>query len=102
VRVDREPSERLVAEIEGRPLFVGDDLALIADLASLTAHAIDRESMLIGVGEARREAEESRSIRASEARFRALLEADPNAILALDENNKVTWATRQAGELFGS
>jgi PAS domain S-box-containing protein len=102
VRVDREPSERLVAEIEGRPLFVGDDLALIADLASLTAHAIDRESMLIGVGEARREAEESRSIRASEARFRALLEADPNAILALDENSKVTWATRQAGELFGS
>jgi PAS domain S-box-containing protein len=102
VRIDREASERLVAEIEGRPLFVGDDLALIADLASLTAHAIDRESMLIGVGEARREAEESRSIRASEARFRALLEADPNAILALDENLKVTWATRQAGELFGS
>ena len=58
--------------------------------------------MLIGLGEARREAEESRSIRASEARFRALLEADPNAILALDENSKVTWATRHAGELFGA
>jgi PAS domain S-box-containing protein len=101
VRPDRDASERLVAEIEGRPLFVGDDLALIADLASLTAQAIDREGMLIGLGEARREAEESRSIRSSEARFRALLEADPNAILALDEDSNVTWATRQAGELFG-
>jgi PAS domain S-box-containing protein len=101
VRPDREASERLVAEIEGRPLFVSDDLALIADLASLTAQAIDREGMLIGLGEARREAEESRSIRSSEARFRALLEADPNAILALDEDSNVTWATRQAGELFG-
>ncbi|MEA2673541.1 MAG: hypothetical protein QOI92_733, partial [Chloroflexota bacterium] len=101
VRPGREASERLVAEIEGRPLFVSDDLALIADLASLTAQAIDREGMLIGLGEARREAEESRSIRSSEARFRALLEADPNAILALDEDSNVTWATRQAGELFG-
>jgi PAS domain S-box-containing protein len=101
VRPDRDVSERLFAEIEGRPLFVGDDLALLADLASLTAHAIDREEMLIGLGEARREAEESRTIRASEARFRALLEADPNPILALDEDTRVTWATRQAGELFG-
>lgn len=101
LRPDREDSERLVAEIEGRPLFVSDDLALLADLATLTAHAIDREEMLIGLGEARREAEESRTLRASEARFRALLEADPNAILALDEESRVTWATRQAGDLFG-
>jgi PAS domain S-box-containing protein len=95
-------SERLVADIEGRPLFVGDDINLLADLGSLTAHAVEREQMLIGLGEARREAEESRNIRASEARFRALLEADPNAILALDEESKVTWATRLAGELFGA
>ncbi len=102
VRPGLEESERLVAEIEGRPLFVGDDLALLSDLTGLTAHAIDREEMLIGLGEARREAEESRTARASEARFRALLEADPNAILALDEESRVTWATRLAGELFGS
>ena len=102
IRPGSEHSEHLVADIEGRPLFVGDDLALLADLASLTAHAIDREEMLIGLGEARREAEESRTIRASEARFRALLEADPNAILALDEESRVSWATRQAGELFGA
>jgi PAS domain S-box-containing protein len=102
VRPGDPTSEHLVAEIEGRPLFVSDDLALLADLSQLTAQAIDREEMLIGLGEARREAEESRTVKASEARFRALLEADPNAILALDEESRVTWATRQAGELFGS
>ena len=101
VRPGDETSELLVAEVEGRALFVEDDLALIRDLAALTAHAIDREEMLIGLGEARREAEESRTVRASEARFRALLEADPNSILALDEDSRVSWATRQAGALFG-
>ena len=101
VRPGEAATEHLVADIEGRPLFIGDDLALLADLASLTGHAIDREEMLIGLGEARREAEESRVARASEARFRALLDADPNPILALDAESRVTWATRQAGELFG-
>lgn len=101
VRPGNYASEILIAEVEGRPLFVEDDLALIRDLAALTAHAIDREVMLIGLGETRREVEESRTARASEARFRALLEADPNAILALDEESRVSWATRQAGELFG-
>jgi PAS domain S-box-containing protein len=101
IRPGMEDTERLVADVEGRPLFVNDDLALLGDLCSLTAHAVDREEMLIGVGEARREAEESRAIRANEARFRALLEADPNAILALDEESRITWATRLAGELFG-
>ena len=102
IRPDRPAGERLIADVEGRPLFVDDDLALLADLCSLTAQAIDREEMLISLGEARREAEESRSIRANEARFRALLEADPNAILALDEDSRITWATRQAGELFAA
>ncbi len=101
IRPGSELTEWLVADVEGRQLFVDDDVALIGDLASLTAHAIDREEMLIGLGEARREAEESRTVRASEARFRALLEADPNAILALDDESRVTWATRQAGILFG-
>jgi PAS domain S-box-containing protein len=101
VRPHRPHGEHLIAEIEGRPLFVGDDLALLADLCSLTAQAIDREETLISLGEARREAEESRTVKASEVRFRALLDADPNAILALDEESRVTWATRQAGELFG-
>ncbi|HJP89465.1 MAG TPA: ATP-binding protein [Candidatus Limnocylindrales bacterium] len=101
IRPGNEHSERLIAIVEGRHLFADDDLALIGELAGLTAHAIDREEMLIGLGQARREADESRTIRASEARFRALLDADPNAILALDEEGRVTWATRQAGALFG-
>jgi PAS domain S-box-containing protein len=101
VRPNTDMTELLVADAEGRQLFVDDDLALIGDLASLTAHAIDREEMLIGLGEARREAAEARGARASEARFRALLDADPNAILALDADSRVSWATRQAGVLFG-
>jgi PAS domain S-box-containing protein len=102
IRPGDPATERLIAEVEGRPLFVDDDLNLLLELCSLTSHAIEREEMLIGLGEARREAEESRSIRASEARFRALLDADPNAILALDEDSRITWATRIAGELFGA
>src|SRR6185503_2580140 len=102
IRPHRAHGEHLVAEIEGRPLFVSDDLAVLADLCALTAQAIDREETLISLGEARREAEESRAVRASEARFRALLDADPNAILALDEESRISWATRQAGELFGA
>jgi PAS domain S-box-containing protein len=102
VRAAGGPSEQLLGEIEGRPLFVEDDIALLQLLGSLTARAVDREGALIGLGEAKRAIEESAVLRASEARFRALLDADPNAVLALDEEGKVTWATRQAGEMFGT
>jgi PAS domain S-box-containing protein len=102
VRAPGGPSEQLIAEIEGRPLFVEDDIALLQLLGSLTARAVDREGALIGLGEAKRAIEESTVLRASEARFRALLEADPNAVLALDDSGHVTWATLQAAELFGS
>jgi PAS domain S-box-containing protein len=102
VRGDGAVSEQLLAQVEGRPLFVEDDVALLQMLGSLTARAVDREHVLIGLGETKRALEESATIKASEARFRALLEAEPNAILALDENGRVTWATRQAGELFGA
>jgi PAS domain S-box-containing protein len=44
--------------------------------------------------------EESAALRASEARFRVFLEADPNAILAADEAGRVTWATRSSADLF--
>ena len=102
LRGDGAVSEQLVAQVEGRPLFVEDDVALLQMLGSLTARAVDREHVLIGLGETKRALEESATIKVSEARFRALLEAEPNAILALDENDRVTWATRQAGELFGA
>jgi PAS domain S-box-containing protein len=93
--------EHLVADIEGRALFAEDDVALLALLGSLTARAVDREESLITLGQARSALEESVAIKASESRFRALLEADPNAVLALNEHQSVVWATRQAGELFG-
>jgi PAS domain S-box-containing protein len=91
----------VVADIEGRALFAEDDVALLALLGSLTARAVDREESLITLGQARSALEESVAIKASESRFRALLEADPNAVLALNEHQSVVWATRQAGELFG-
>jgi PAS domain S-box-containing protein len=94
-------SEQLVALVEGRPLFVEDDVELLQMLGGLTARAVDREHVLIGLGETKRALEENATIKASEARFRALLDAEPNAILALDDRERVTWATRQAGELFG-
>jgi len=101
VRGSGAVSEQLVGQVEGRPLFVEDDVELLQMLGSLTARAVDREHVLIGLGETKRAVEESAAIKASEAHFRALLEAEPNAILALDEGDRVTWATRQAGELFG-
>jgi PAS domain S-box-containing protein len=93
--------EHLVGELEGRALFVEDDIALLSLLGALTARAVDREEALITLGQARSAIEESAAIKASEARFRALLDAEPNAILALDRQQAVVWATRQAGDLFG-
>jgi PAS domain S-box-containing protein len=101
IRSGNPAHEQLIAEIEGRALFVEDDVALISMLGSLTARTVDREEALITLGQARSAIEESAMIKASESRFRALLDADPNAVLALDEHERVVWATRQAGELFG-
>jgi PAS domain S-box-containing protein len=91
----------LIAEVDGRPLFVEDDLALLELLGSLTAQTVDRLDAFLRLEEAQRSLIEAAAVRASEARFRGLLDADPNAILALDTDGTVTWATRQAGELFG-
>ena len=93
--------EHLIADVEGRALFVEDDIAILTLLGSLTAKAVDREEALVTLGQARSAIEESTAIKASEARFRALLDADPNAIIALDQHGTVVWATRQAAELFG-
>ena len=101
-RVALATREHLVAEVEGRPLFVEDDVFLLSMLGNLTARAVDREEALITLGQARHAIAESAAIKASEGRFRALLEADPNAVLALDEHRSVVWATRQAAELFGA
>ena len=40
-------------------------------------------------------------MRASEARFRALLEAHPYAVLATDEDGRISWSTDSTAQLFG-
>jgi PAS domain S-box-containing protein len=62
------------------------------DLLSLYAAAVG--SLIV-----RKEAENT--LRASEARFRTLLEAAPLGILLLNEDGKIVSANRKAGELFG-
>ncbi|MEO7663973.1 MAG: ATP-binding protein, partial [Candidatus Limnocylindrales bacterium] len=94
-------SGMIIGEVEGRPLFVEDDLGLLAVLGGLTARTVERLDAFIRLEEAQRSLAETAAVRESEARFRALLDADPNAILALDAANRVTWATRQAADLFG-
>ncbi|HEX5589014.1 MAG TPA: ATP-binding protein [Candidatus Limnocylindrales bacterium] len=94
-------SGEIIADVDGRPLFVEDDIALLEQLGSLTAHTVERLDAFIRLEEAQRSLAEAAAVRASEARFRVLLDADPNAILALDTAGTVTWATRQAELLFG-
>jgi PAS domain S-box-containing protein len=82
------------AVLDGRPLFLEDDIALIELLGSLTALAVARE-------EAAGIEQEAAALRASEARFRALLDADPNAILSVGPDGTIRWCTASAAELFG-
>lgn len=91
----------LRAEIDGRPLFLEDDLSALSLLGSMTVRAVDREDAALRLAEARHELEAAEAIKASEARFRALLAAHPNAVLAIDDDGVVTWATGTTGELFG-
>jgi PAS domain S-box-containing protein len=82
------------AVLDGRPLFLEDDIALIKLLGSLTALAADRaEAAAIEL--------EAETLRASEARFRALLDAEPNAILSVTPDGTIRWCTASAAELFG-
>jgi PAS domain S-box-containing protein len=90
---DGRPVAVISAIIDGRPLFLEDDIALIELLGSLTAMAADRE-------EAAAIEREAEALRASEARFRALLEADPNAILSVAQGGTIRWCTASAAELF--
>jgi PAS domain S-box-containing protein len=95
------PGGHLVATIDGLPLFIEDDIAAVKLLGSMTIRAVEREEAVIHLAEARRELAAAAVVRASEARFRALLEADPNAVLAVDRNGIVSWATGPTGEVFG-
>ena len=41
-------------------------------------------------------------MRASEVRFRALLDAEPNAMISTDPHGVIQWCTRSADQMFGS
>ncbi|HEU0244642.1 MAG TPA: ATP-binding protein [Candidatus Limnocylindrales bacterium] len=92
----------LSADLGGRPLFIEDDVTLIALLGSLTALAVEREVAVATLTEAALALDEADAVRASEARFRSLLEAEPNAILSLDGQGVIRWGTRTAAEMFGT
>jgi PAS domain S-box-containing protein len=90
------------ADLGGRPLFLEDDVALIAILGSLTALAVEREVAVATLTEAALAFDEANAVRTSEARFRSLLEAEPNAIISLDGHGVVRWGTHKAAEMFGT
>ena len=92
----------LVARLSDRPLFLEDDVALIGLLGSLTARAVERERAMATLADAERIVIETEAIRASEARFRALLDAEPNAMLSVDGEGRVLWTTRSAERMFGA
>jgi PAS domain S-box-containing protein len=91
----------LSADLGGRPLFLEDDVTLIELLGSLTALAVERELAVETLTEAALAFDEADAARTSEARFRSLLEAEPNAILSLDDQGVIRWGTRTAAEMFG-
>ena len=98
--VDDRVVATLHAHLEGQPLFVEDDIAIVALLGSLTARAVQHDEDTTRLRATELALEESAAVQASEARFRVFLEADPNAILAADEFGQVGWATRSSAELF--
>ncbi|MEA2578677.1 MAG: two-component system, OmpR family, phosphate regulon sensor histidine kinase PhoR [Chloroflexota bacterium] len=90
----------LAADLDGRPLFLEDDVALIELLGSLTARAVERERAVATLTQAAQAVNEAEAVRASEARFRALLEADPNAIMSVDAAGLIRWGTKTASDMF--
>jgi signal transduction histidine kinase len=98
---DTGDSHNLVATIDGLPLFLEDDIAAVRLLGSLTIRSVEREEAVIQLAQAKRELEATAAVRASEARFLALLAADPNAVLAVDTAGVVSWATGPTGDIFG-
>ena len=101
VLVDGREAATLTAHLEGQPLFVEDDIAIVSLLASLTGGAVRHDADATKLRATQLALEESAAVQASETRFRVLLEADPNAILATDDAGRVSWATRSSAELFG-
>jgi PAS domain S-box-containing protein len=98
---DAPAAPHLLARSDGRVLFIEDDISLLKLLGTMTLRAVEREEAMIRLAEAGRELEAAAAVRASEARFRALLEAVPSAVLAVDPAGTVVWSTGPTAELLG-
>jgi PAS domain S-box-containing protein len=101
ITLDGERVATLRARLEGRPLFLDDDVRTVALLGSSIAQSVRHAQAATRLREAELALEASSALRESEARFRVFLEADPNAIIATDENGRITWSTRSSADLFG-
>jgi PAS domain S-box-containing protein len=92
---------RLIAVFRGSPLFLDDDVELVALLGSMTSRAIDRDQAIAELDRTRAALAESTALQASELRFRALLDEHPNGVVVADEAGRIVFANRLAAELFG-
>ncbi|HVM30052.1 MAG TPA: ATP-binding protein [Candidatus Limnocylindrales bacterium] len=92
----------LLAQTAGRVLFLEEDIAVLKLLGTMTLRAVEREEAMIRLADAGRELEAAAAVRASEARFRALLEAVPSAVLAVDQAGAIVWSTGPTGQLLGT
>lgn len=101
VRVEQRVLATVVVELTGRPLFVEDDVALVQLLGSLVARSAERDATTAILADSARAAADAEAIGRTEARFRALLDADPNAVVVVSETGSISWSTAAAARMFG-
>src|SRR4051794_35031227 len=101
IELDGRTAANLVADVSGRPLFIEDDIALVQLLGSLTARSAESALAIGAVADAARATADAEAVLRSESRFRALLDAEPNAVLVTDRSGSITWSTAAAAAMFG-
>ncbi|HEY5628856.1 MAG TPA: ATP-binding protein [Candidatus Limnocylindrales bacterium] len=101
VRVEQRVLATVAVELTGRPLFVEDDVALVQLLGSLVARSAERDATTAILADSARAAADADAIGRTEARFRALLDAHPNAVVVVSETGSISWSTAAAARMFG-